>query len=156
VYDRMALPAHVLGNHKTLNKTIHIAASIFCQKRALDDAVIINHLGEVAEVISSNIYLVMRDRILTPSLDSGCLNGTIRKVLMKNRQVLPLPLAEGRVSTAMLADAREVWTTNAGTAIRWFRQIGAYRYTGEAAKTVQEKLRGLALNSMRDFPGIRP
>lgn len=156
IFDRFVLPAHELGNHKTLNKTIHVTASVSSQKNGWDDAVILNHRGEIAEVISSNIYLAMEDRIITPSLDSGCLNGTIRKVLTANRSALPLPLFEEAVPLSALAEAHEVWTSNAAAGLQWFRQIGKHRYRGNLAQEVQEKLVELALSSASGFPGTRP
>lgn len=156
MFERFVLPAHELGNHKTLNKTIHVTAAVYCQKRSWDDAVILNHRGEIAEVISSNIYLVMPDRIITPPLGSGCLNGTIRKVLTTNPDVLPLPLSEEAVPVSALTKAYEVWISNAAVGLHWFRQVGSRQYQGNLAQQVQEKLTGLALSSASGFPGTRP
>lgn len=156
VFTDLALPSHSLGNHKTLNKTIHISAAVQCQKLGVDDAIVLNDHGQMCEAISSNIFLVMKDCICTPPLTSGCLNGTVRKVIQANSTVLPLPLVERDLLPSDLDQALEVWTTNAGSAIRWFERIENRTYQGEMAQATQRKMSELAISSVRGFQETQP
>lgn len=156
VYDQLRLPSHRLGNHKTLNKTIHVSAAVQCQKYGVEDAIVCNDQDHLCEAISSNLFLVLDDTVLTPPLSSGCLNGTIRKVIQANQEVLPFALVERDITRGDLLRASEVWTTNAGSAVKWFSEIEGKSYSGQWAKQTQQKLKELAISSIRDFPETQP
>ncbi len=47
------------------------------------NALFLDTTGRLSECASSNIFLVIDDQILTPSLASGCLAGTAREVLLE-------------------------------------------------------------------------
>jgi branched-chain amino acid aminotransferase len=53
------------------------------QKEGFDEVVLLNERGEVAECTAANVYLVKADKILTPPLTSGCLEGVTRGVLFE-------------------------------------------------------------------------
>ena len=53
------------------------------QKEGFDEVVLLNERGEVAECTAANVYLVKGDKILTPPLSSGCLEGVTRGVLFE-------------------------------------------------------------------------
>ncbi len=52
-------------------------------KEGFDEVVMLNERGEVAECTSANIFAVKNEKILTPPLNSGCLEGVTRGILME-------------------------------------------------------------------------
>jgi branched-subunit amino acid aminotransferase/4-amino-4-deoxychorismate lyase len=73
-----------LGNFKLLAKSEQVLLSIERQERDLDDLIVLNEKGEIVECISSNIFFIdYEGRHYTPSLDSGCLEGVMRQVVIE-------------------------------------------------------------------------
>ena len=53
------------------------------QQAGFDEVVLLNERGEVAECTAANIFCVRGDRVATPPLNSGCLSGITRSVLLE-------------------------------------------------------------------------
>ena len=55
--------------------------------RGFDEVVLLNEREEVAECTSANIFAVFGDQVYTPPLDSGCLPGITREILLSDIRV---------------------------------------------------------------------
>ena len=53
------------------------------QQAGFDEVVLLNERGEVAECTAANIFCVRGGRVATPPLNSGCLSGITRSVLLE-------------------------------------------------------------------------
>lgn len=53
------------------------------QARGYTDGVYLNQNGNVVETGSANIVILQNEKFITPSLESGCLPGITRQILMK-------------------------------------------------------------------------
>lgn len=80
--------------------------------KGLDDALLLNERGEVAECTSANILVAHGHRVSTPPLSSGCLGGVTRAVLLEEIQVSGLEISERVLLPADLASADEVFITS--------------------------------------------
>lgn len=81
------------------------------RQQGLDEVVLLNERGEVAELTSANILAVRGSEILTPPLTSGCLPGITRHVLLE----IPVPGYRVREQTLQprdLEQADEVFITS--------------------------------------------
>ena len=103
---------------KTLNCLPSVVARIEAENKGADDAVFLNTDGKVAEGTSANIFLVFGDRLLTPSLDQGCLPGTVRAALLESAPELGLEAVECAIESDGLCEADEVFFTSAIKLIR--------------------------------------
>jgi branched-chain amino acid aminotransferase len=70
----------------------------YAATNGFDNAILCDSTGRLSECTTSNLYLVIDGQILTPSLDSGCLPGVIREVLIEEgfvseQDLMPLDLA---------------------------------------------------------------
>jgi branched-subunit amino acid aminotransferase/4-amino-4-deoxychorismate lyase len=54
------------------------------QSRGYTDGVYLNQNGDVVETGSANIVILKNERFITPSLESGCLPGITRHILIKH------------------------------------------------------------------------
>ena len=52
-------------------------------EQGLDEVILLNERGEVAECTSANVFVVHGSRVATPPLSSGCLPGVTRAVLLE-------------------------------------------------------------------------
>ena len=91
-------------------------------KQDAADLIILNTQGIVAESISSNLFWVKEDVFYTPSLESGCLNGVMRKQIIKSLNNQNKELKEGMFSIEELKNAESIFCTNV-TGITQFKNF---------------------------------
>ena len=76
-------PAALNPRVKSLNYLNNILAKIEGLQANCEEALMLNHKGEVAECTGDNIFLVSRGRLLTPPIDAGILEGITRDVVIE-------------------------------------------------------------------------
>jgi branched-chain amino acid aminotransferase len=81
-------------------------------EQGLDEVVLLNERGEVSECTSANIFAVEGDQVWTPPLDSGCLPGVTRAVLLEEVHIPGLRVSEKKLRLDDLAGADEVFITS--------------------------------------------
>ncbi|RYD28209.1 MAG: branched-chain amino acid aminotransferase, partial [Verrucomicrobiaceae bacterium] len=69
--------------------------------------------GRVCEAATSNVFIVRGDRVLTPSLDSGCLPGAMRSVIMGLAERMDLICLETPLERNDLENSDEIFLTSA-------------------------------------------
>ena len=82
------------------------------QSRGFDEVILLNERGEVAECTSANIFAAAGDQVWTPPLDSGCLPGITREVLLGEIHAPGVRLVEKVLKPADLESADEVFITS--------------------------------------------
>ncbi|MFN0104639.1 MAG: aminotransferase class IV [Bryobacteraceae bacterium] len=80
--------------------------------RGFDEVVLLDELGRVSECTSANIFAVFGPDIVTPPLDSGCLPGITREVLLEVIRVDGLTIRERHLMPADLEAADAVFITS--------------------------------------------
>jgi branched-subunit amino acid aminotransferase/4-amino-4-deoxychorismate lyase len=134
IFDEIHKPVNILANLKTGNALLFVLAGIYRKENRLDDCIILNQFGRITECISSNIYLVTGNTIITPPLSEGCIAGTMRSNILKIAILAGYKTEERGILEKYLLDAEEIFITNAIRGIQW---VGAYkekRYFNFAAR----------------------
>jgi len=103
-----ALPPHV----KSLNCLNNILAKMEATALGAYDAVLLNHQGEVTEGTTSNVFVALGGRLLTPASDCGILAGITRNLVLQLARELEIPTEETRLTAADLPIADECFLTN--------------------------------------------
>jgi branched-chain amino acid aminotransferase len=81
-------------------------------EQGLDEVVLLNERGEVAECTSANIFAAKGEQVWTPPLNSGCLPGVTRALLLEEIRVPGLRIGEKTLLPADLEAADEVFITS--------------------------------------------
>ena len=97
---------------KSLNYLNNILARIEAQREGADDALLLNSKNEVAESAVSNVFMVKRKDLITPSIDSGILPGITREIVLSLADELGMRPLQRRVKLEELKKAKEVFLTN--------------------------------------------
>lgn len=111
-----------LAHLKLAGCATYTLASIWAKEKSVDDAILLNHYGRVAECTSSNIFLVVDNKIITPPLSEGCLDGVMRRHLLNTLPQQGHTVKEQPVGLTDLEKANEIFTTNA-LGIKWVKKI---------------------------------
>jgi branched-chain amino acid aminotransferase len=97
---------------KVLSWAMNLTWVEAAQARGLDEVVLLNEHGEVAECTSANIFAATGGQVWTPPVSAGCLPGITREVLLGEIHVPGIRIAEKTLTTAELEGADEVFITS--------------------------------------------
>lgn len=97
---------------KSLNCLENILGRLEAAAAGSHEGIFCNYLGEVAEGTTSNVFIVLEGRIVTPSPASGLLPGITRAKVMSLARELGIPVVEGSVLPEDLLGAEEAFLTN--------------------------------------------
>jgi branched-chain amino acid aminotransferase len=111
------------SNIKSASFQPYSMAALFAKENKLNDCLVLNSKGNIADSTIANLFLVKNDRIITPSLSEGCIDGVMRKYLLGQLQSAGYKTVETEISEDELEKADEVFLTNAIKGIRWVRSF---------------------------------
>lgn len=95
-----------------LNSTL---ALLEAHEHQCDEALILTAQGELCETASGNLFWVKGQTLYTPSLETGCLNGTTRDVISR---ISPYPIKHVHAPLSTLSQVDAVFTTNCNWGVR--------------------------------------
>ena len=81
-------------------------------QRGYDEAVLLNERGEVSECTSANIFAATGGEVATPPLNSGCLPGVTRELLLDVVRVPGIKVVERALKPQDLERADQVFITS--------------------------------------------
>lgn len=108
-----ASPARV----KSLNYLNNVLAKIEANDAGVPEAIMLNHLGNVAECTADNIFVVRDGAVSTPSKDQCVLEGITRSVLIDLCRQQGVPIAECVVQRHDVYVADEIFVTGTGAEV---------------------------------------
>ena len=95
-------------------------------RQGFDNAILLNHLGEVAEATESNLFLVFAAarKAVTPSLHSGVLAGVTRDTIVVSLPgFMQLECEERAVRREELYSADQLFLTNTASLVRRVSEV---------------------------------
>jgi branched-chain amino acid aminotransferase len=99
-------------NVKTLSFIIEMTSRKMAYSKGLDDAILINRSGYVAETTSANIFWIKNGRLYTPPLSAGCLDGMIRKHIFDIGRQKHIHTYEKNIKLVDLLNSDEIFITS--------------------------------------------
>ncbi|RFN58439.1 aminotransferase class IV [Marixanthomonas ophiurae] len=131
----------LLSTLKTTNKVLNVLGSVYAQENDYANCLLLNEKKQVVEALNGNIFLVKDYKIKTPPITDGCLNGILRKQIIKILGQMPdYVLEEESVSPFELQKADEIFITNVITGIQPVSKYRKKEYSREVAKELLAKL----------------
>lgn len=118
IYKDSYKPATGLSNVKSANALLYIMASLSANENGFDDCYLLNDKGHVIETTNSNIFIIKDHFIKTPPLTDGCLNGILRKQVLKFALSNQIEIKEQSLTVNEVLGADEVLLTNTISGIR--------------------------------------
>lgn len=132
--------ASPLAGVKTISWLDSVWAVAEAQREGFDEVVLLNERGEVSECTAANIFAVKSDKVLTPPLNSGCLEGVTRGVLMEVAGEAGTSVVEQTMRVEDLYGADEVFITSTNRNVIGIREIAGKSVGDGRPGTVTKKL----------------
>jgi branched-chain amino acid aminotransferase len=82
------------------------------RRRGFDEMLLLNERGEVTECTSANVFAASGGEVYTPPLDSGCLPGVTRELLLEVVRVPGIKVLERALKPQDLEQADQVFITS--------------------------------------------
>lgn len=125
LYKDFIVPKQLLSTIKTTSKAVHVTASIFAKENQLNTTLLINEDKNVIEAANGNVFMLMGNKLITPPISEGCLNGIMRKqIIALAKQLDNIEVVEESISPFDLQKADELFITNV---IKGIQPITKYR-----------------------------
>lgn len=148
LFDQIKKPVNKLSNLKSANALIYIQAGLYARQNHFDDCILINEDNRLVEGISSNLFLVKDNILLTPPLNDGPVAGIMRKQILKITDSLNFKIVNNHSCDEQdLLQADEVFLTNSISGIRWVLGYKERRYFNHTAKLLMDELNKFAFNT---------
>jgi len=101
-----------LSRFKTANRLQYIIARQEVERAHADEAIMLDHAGNVVECSACNLFVVKQGKIFTPPLSDGPLPGITRQIVLRLAAQLGHKVCEQSFGVEFLGDADEMFATN--------------------------------------------
>ncbi len=120
----------MVSDLKNSGAMMYVMAAQYSHREGWDECILTNHLGKICEGLSSNLFMVKNDKLITSTLDSGCVSGVMRNYIiwLMGHQVI-----ERDIEAEELFEAEEIIMTNAVKGIQWVKELSGISYTNKKA-----------------------
>jgi branched-chain amino acid aminotransferase len=136
--------SNLLSTLKTNNKSINVLASIFAKENDFQNCLLINESKNIVEATNGNIFMVSGNSIITPPLFEGCLNGIMRKQIIRIIQKIDdYEIVEQPISPFDLQKADELFITNVISGIQPITKYRKKDFDTKFSAILLEKLNQL-------------
>jgi aminodeoxychorismate lyase len=140
LYNEIVKTFSILSGLKSCNSQIYVLASIYAYENNFDDCLIINDKNNIIETTSSSLFLVKNNKLFTPSLEDGCVDGVMRKVIIDLATKLEYTVDTRSLSYKDIMEADEVFLTNAIVGIKWVFMFNGQKYDSKTSTFLLKKL----------------
>jgi branched-chain amino acid aminotransferase len=122
------------GPHKRLGQSTYATLPVTADG---EDVLLVNDRGHILETLNSNVWILHGERLLTPPLSSGCINGVWRRAVFSLRTNLAIPLEECEISAGDLTPQTPLML---GNALRGFHPVPGHPFPQTLALHIHHQL----------------
>ncbi len=112
---------------KTMSAMPYILAGIEKENTKFEDLIILSAEGHLAESISANLFWIKDGIFFTPSLETGCIDGVMRKYLLQELESAHIEYQEVLHTPDQLRTADSLFLTNV-TGVVWVKSYRERNY----------------------------
>jgi branched-chain amino acid aminotransferase len=144
VFRDVKLSQSPVSMFKSLNLYPYILAGIYKQKKQLDDCLLINNINNITEAISSNLFIVKDNLIISPSLEYGGIHGIMRDIIINIALAKKyIVVDDAEIKEIDIINANEIFLTNSVSGIRWVVAYKNKRFFNKTSKLFIQELNSI-------------
>jgi len=132
----------LLSNLTTNNQLIQRIGLRYCEENDFNDCVILNNSKIISETLNGNIFMIMNDKVLTPSLKDGSNNNVIRSKIIElvNNDIEGYEIIEQPLSVFDIQKSDELFISNINFGIQPVRKFRKKVFTDKITSLIMNKL----------------
>ncbi|MCB4790729.1 MAG: branched-chain-amino-acid transaminase [Elusimicrobia bacterium] len=117
VSTRKNIPQAINSCIKSLNYLNNILAKIEATRLGVQEAIMLNAQGYVAECTGDNIFIIKKDKLITPPASAGALEGVTRGAVIELAPKVKLKVSEELFTPYTIYTADECFLTGTGAEV---------------------------------------
>ncbi len=141
-----------LAGMKHLNRLEQVLAARELGERGLQEGLVCNEHGFLIEAVSSNVILVLGDKIVTPKLDTAGVRGVMRDYLIEQCEHTDYAIRKDFIFASVIGQADEILLCNSVRGVRRVARLGDRVFE---ARDVYNRMRRLGERAFTCEPGAR-
>lgn len=132
----------LLSNLTTNNQLIQRIGLRYCEENDFNDCVILNNSKIISETLNGNIFMIMNDKVLTPSLKDGTNNNVIRSKIIElvNNDIEGYEIIEQSLSVFDIQKSDELFISNINFGIQAVSKFRKKVFTDKITSLIKNKL----------------
>ena len=131
----------LLSTLKSTNRLIQTVGSIFADENGYQNCLLLNEDKNIVEALNGNLFMLIGNRLSTPPLSEGCLNGVMRKQILEIAQKMEnIEVVEEVISPFSLQKADELFITNVIVGIQPITKYRKKAFESTLAKQLLQEL----------------
>ena len=135
IFEDELKPVNRFSQYKTANALFFVLAGLDKKEKGRDDVLIQNSNHQIIEGLASNLFWAKDNVIYTPFRSSGCVDGIMRKQLLRIMKEHGWTIHElGGTDCQTLIRADEIFLSNAIQGIQWVVGLREKRYFCKKSK----------------------
>jgi len=151
-FSDMSTPTQAKMGGNYLNSII---ATQEAKRNGFDEAILLDHNGNVSEAPGENIFIVKKGQLITPPLSSSALNGITRDAVIKIARDLDIDVTETEITRRELTVSDEIFLTGTAAEITPIismdgKKIGNGK-PGDITKKMMSKYTDIVMNKNQDY-----
>lgn len=119
--------ANLFAGTKMLSWSFNLCMYEEAHEEGFDEVVLLNEHGEVSELTSANLFAVFGNEVLTPPLNSGCLPGVTRALLLEEVGVPGIVIREAKLMPKDLEAADGLFITSSTRDLLRVKEVQSLR-----------------------------
>ncbi len=151
-FSDMSMPPQAKMGGNYLNSII---ATQEAKRNGFDEAILLDHNGNVSEAPGENIFIVREGQLITPPLSSSALNGITRDSIIKIAIDLDIDVTETEIARSELTISDEIFLTGTAAEITPIilmdgKKIGDGK-PGDITKKMMDEYTDIVMNKNQDY-----
>jgi branched-chain amino acid aminotransferase len=142
--------ASMMTGVKTISWLNNVWSVAEAQKEGFDEVIMLNERGELAECTAANLYIVKGDTVFTPPLNSGCLEGVTRGILLEISSEAGTIVKEQMLRLEDLYSADEVFISSTNRNVIGVGEVAGHKFAG-APSPVTQRVNEAFITYMNDY-----
>lgn len=132
-----------------------IIATQEAKRNGYDEAILLDHNGDVSEAPGENIFIVRDGKIITPPLSSSALEGITRDAVIKIGMDLDIQVSENNITRSELMMSDEVFLTGTAAEITPIIEIDGKKIgngkPGNITKKMMDEYTDIVMNKDENY-----
>lgn len=140
IYADAPKEVNLFSGLKSANFLPYTMASIYAKENKLNDCLLLNQEGHIADSTIANLFICKDGQFITPGPEQGAVDGVMRKYLLQEMRAAGYSVKEGPVSISGLEAADEVFLSNAIHGVKWVRRFRDSMYSNKYASEIYSRI----------------
>ena len=151
-FSDMSTPTQAKMGGNYLNSII---ATQEAKRNGVDEAILLDHNGNVSEAPGENIFIIRNEQLVTPSLESSALEGITRDAVIKIAKDLDMDVVERNIARSELEISDEIFLTGTAAEITPIVSIDSKKISsgkpGDITKKLMQEYSDIVMNKNDDY-----